>query len=572
MVFSWVFYAAPPFGQWVDKMRITFHGGVGEIGGNKILVEDGDSRLLLDFGQRMGFESEFFSEFLGVRSKTKLRDKLAIGALPPIHGVYRDDLVRPLGMEEVSGCGYSRVLGPDSEYFRLPVQTCGEYRAGHGRAYADGLLLTHAHLDHTGDIMFLDFGIPMYCSEVTKVLVEAIDEVTTFKSEALESKMSELMASKGGMFPGCPKFKDSRSANFLRRDCVAMEDGQTESVGSFEVKRIAVDHSVPGASSFVISGDGKRILYTGDVRFHGSMGSSVQNYAEAVGGGVDLMLCEGTRVESQSRITEEDVRARISEEVSSADGLVFVDFSWKDTTRYETILEAARASGRQFVINARLAYLLNKLGQWPLPEDVKVFLKRKGSALYSPDDYKSSKHEYGLTVSKDGVQEHSEHYDNGLVAGDVRADPSKYVLMLSFYDLGQIFDLADADGKIPGSRFIRAQCAPFCDDMELDEERFIRWMEQFGIAFTEAEADVPDGCADLGCEKLKRRMARAHVSGHASRPELKEMVAAIGPKVLIPIHTEKPDEFVKMADEIRAGGGPDIAVRIVQLGETVNLD
>jgi ribonuclease J len=31
-------------------VNITFYGGVAEIGGNKILVEDEDTKILLDFG------------------------------------------------------------------------------------------------------------------------------------------------------------------------------------------------------------------------------------------------------------------------------------------------------------------------------------------------------------------------------------------------------------------------------------------------------------------------------------------------------------------------------------------
>jgi len=30
--------------------KLTFHGGVNEIGGNKILLEDGGTRILFDFG------------------------------------------------------------------------------------------------------------------------------------------------------------------------------------------------------------------------------------------------------------------------------------------------------------------------------------------------------------------------------------------------------------------------------------------------------------------------------------------------------------------------------------------
>jgi len=32
-------------------MSLTFYGGVDEIGGNKVLLEDGDARVFLDFGQ-----------------------------------------------------------------------------------------------------------------------------------------------------------------------------------------------------------------------------------------------------------------------------------------------------------------------------------------------------------------------------------------------------------------------------------------------------------------------------------------------------------------------------------------
>ena len=52
-------------------------------------------------------------------------------------------------------------------------------------------------------------------------------------------------------------------------------------------------------------------------------------------------------------------------------------------------------------------------------------------------------------------------------------------------------------------------------------------------------------------EKRKKRMLNhfnitqefAHSSGHASGPEIREMIAVINPTELIPIHTEKPELF-----------------------------
>jgi ribonuclease J len=42
--------------------------GVHEIGGNKFLVEDKGTRVFLDFGNQVGKEKEYFSEYLQPRA------------------------------------------------------------------------------------------------------------------------------------------------------------------------------------------------------------------------------------------------------------------------------------------------------------------------------------------------------------------------------------------------------------------------------------------------------------------------------------------------------------------------
>ncbi|HDS45388.1 MAG TPA: MBL fold metallo-hydrolase [Methanomicrobia archaeon] len=547
-------------------VEITVYGGAGEIGGNKILVEDQGTRLMLDFGTRMGFASAFFSEFLGVRSNTALKDKLTIGALPVIPGVYRRDLISPEGVEELTTNIYSRILSPDSELFRVPgLITYEDYYREHGRGYIDGILLTHAHMDHTGDIGFLHPTIPLYCSKNTQTLVDAIDDVTNFTSEAVRSKRSCVAFTKRGAVPESPRIDHKEE---LVRDCRTLEDGEVLTIGSFRVALIAVDHSVPGAASYVLTCDGAgkplRILYTGDIRFHGTKGTTIDDYVSAIGSGVDIMICEGTRIDSDSQLTEERVCSKITEEIAGTDGLVFVEFSWKDTTRYETISKAAVSCGRTFVINARLAYVLNKLELTPLPEHVSVFLKRKGSCFYSPNDYSTYKHEYGYSVDKETWTADASHYNNGLVAEEIKSNPRKYVVMLSYYDLGQLFDLADAAGKIPGSRYIRAQCEPFSDEMELDEERLINWLDAFGIGYRLGATPLPVGCTNPSCSKLRKRIERSHVSGHASRPELQELISKVNPRIVIPVHTERPEAFKDLVTALRK----EIWVIIPELGET----
>jgi len=45
-------------------VRFTAYGGAGEIGGNKLLLEDGDWQVLFDFGMSFGALGTYFEEFL----------------------------------------------------------------------------------------------------------------------------------------------------------------------------------------------------------------------------------------------------------------------------------------------------------------------------------------------------------------------------------------------------------------------------------------------------------------------------------------------------------------------------
>lgn len=73
---------------------LTLYGGVGEIGGNKILLEDGDRRIFLDFGRPFGRYSHYFDGiFIKERSPRGLLDPMMLGLLPPLEGLYRRDLV-----------------------------------------------------------------------------------------------------------------------------------------------------------------------------------------------------------------------------------------------------------------------------------------------------------------------------------------------------------------------------------------------------------------------------------------------------------------------------------------------
>ncbi|MGA9079823.1 MAG: hypothetical protein WB581_06300 [Halobacteriota archaeon] len=55
---------------------LTLYGGVSEIGGNKILLEDQATRVFLDFGMSLSLANQFFDEFMPVMKRDNLMNHI----------------------------------------------------------------------------------------------------------------------------------------------------------------------------------------------------------------------------------------------------------------------------------------------------------------------------------------------------------------------------------------------------------------------------------------------------------------------------------------------------------------
>ena len=137
-------------------VKLTLYGGINEIGGNKILVEESDTRFFLDFGFSFSRVKKFFAEFLRPRSFNILVDYFELGILPDLEGIYRDDYLVKAGRR------ISDELG------------------------IDGVVISHAHADHVQNIALLHKDIRIYCGETTKLFLKIIQ--TTSKG-GVESEL-----------------------------------------------------------------------------------------------------------------------------------------------------------------------------------------------------------------------------------------------------------------------------------------------------------------------------------------------------------------------------------------------
>jgi len=119
-----------------SETTLTFYGGVNEIGGNKILLKDGDTVVFFDFGMSFALRKQYYSPpFLSPKSEKSLQE---LGILPKLEGVYRFDNKPPA---------------------------------------VDAIFISHGHMDHSAYLSFVKREIPVYCGETTKIILQAFGEI-----------------------------------------------------------------------------------------------------------------------------------------------------------------------------------------------------------------------------------------------------------------------------------------------------------------------------------------------------------------------------------------------------------
>ena len=137
----------------------------------------------------------------------------------------------------------------------------------------DGILLSHAHLDHSGaaPVFYLSEGVDLYTTpptaELAKLLIEDFIKISGFN---LPFEYIDLVS----------MFKRTHYANLY----------EVFKIGEFSVQFLDAGH-IPGSASMILEADGKRLLYTGDVNGEGTM---LLNGADKNFGELDAIIMEST--------------------------------------------------------------------------------------------------------------------------------------------------------------------------------------------------------------------------------------------------------------------------------------
>lgn len=517
---------------------LTFYGGVLEIGGNKILLEDGERRLFLDFGFPYKTYKLFYEEYLKPRAGAGLLDPLEMGLLPPLEGLYRDDLALPDLWQDRGG------------FHQHPLYRKIEE--------VDGVLLSHAHLDHSGHIAFLKDDIPVFSTAATAFIAKAMQDsgktdfdqqacyfspkmqdcppglkqvaclsqnsekkqrqffVSDMKAEALSPESLKFWSSAGGFWE-----KTARQKELLSIPLVS-HDGASSGLRCFPV-----DHSIPGGCAWGIETSSGWVIYSGDLRLHGKRRKLTETFIEkAASLHPRALVMEGTNISSSSNISEGEVYDKALKAIQSSNKLVIADFSPRDIDRLLTFLAIARDTGRKLAILPRDAYLLKTMRL--LDKEIPELGEEDSLVIYQ----ETTAERYPDLWMRNLYQE----YDRKVVlAGDISSNQDLFILCFSFFDLNELPSIRPQ----PGSLYVYSSSEAHSEEQETDFWRMRNWLEHFKMNSVGLPVEID------GQWQIPEHEKGLHASGHAYGPDLLKIVQEIGPELLIPVHSEKPELYLE---------------------------
>ena len=197
------------------------------------------------------------------------------------------------------------------------------------------VFLSHLHLDHSGLVSHLGPDVPLFFPALMEPLREA--------------------ASRSGYL------------SWRRPVGTPAVEGAVVPVGDLEVRFVAVDHDLPGATGFLIKAPDLTIAYTGDHRWHGLRPELTASFAELAKGS-DLLIQEGVSLGSPppdpafEQLTEAQVIDGLQGALASAAGLVIVNCYGMNRERVAGLAEGCARAGRILLMEPQMGALAGWAG------------------------------------------------------------------------------------------------------------------------------------------------------------------------------------------------------------------
>ena len=474
------------------SVSLTFYGGVNEIGGNKILLRDGDKKILLDFGMSFRDYKKYFSmPFLQPRG---LEDLLATG-LFPLQFKEQDLDAILLSHAHLDHCKYVSLISDGMKYHQTE-EIINFLDKGEKLLKSKEISWFEKEVGELPSI-FKQYRIPVICSKDTYIILDA-----------LYGK------------DGC---QDNRFDNPDVADLLPINYSKSYSSQNY-VMAFPVNHSILGASGWIINTEVGPIAYTGDFKMGDKTNKFIENAEKA---SPEVLIIEGTNIGKEDEWKAKNLmeyQRRIENVVYSSKKMVFIDFDYKDLEKFGILYHIAQESDRQIIISSKLAHILSKFG---------VNLSDSNILLFDKETPDKNRRKWERKLIENFREK------DGTVKGkDLQKNQENYIFCSSFFLLKYLVDIK----PIEDSPYIISHSEPFDEESEIAEEILTNWINLFGL-----------------------KKYRIHVSGHASHLELINTIEKIGPKILIPVHTEHPEMIKKEVEKL------GIKVILPQYGKEISI-
>ncbi len=264
-------------------------------------------------------------------------------------------------------------------------------------------------------------------------------------------------------------------------------------LGKFSFRAESVNHSIVDATAILIDTPVGRVIHTGDFKidptpFYGSQ-LDLAEFGRAGEEGVLLLLSDSTNVEKcEHSLSENRIYERFEELFAKAEGLTLIAMFASNVGRMGQIMQIAEKMGKKVALSGR-----------SMEQNARLAVE----AGYLKDSHK-------VIVGLDQIANFDRH-DVIVISSGSQAEHGAALQRVAHGEHRQI-QIQKGDRVLLSSRYIPG-----------NEKNIGRMINEL---------------FKQGAEVLYEAVHDIHASGHATRPELKQMLEVIKPRFFVPIHGE----------------------------------
>ena len=268
-------------------------------------------------------------------------------------------------------------------------------------------------------------------------------------------------------------------------------------IGDIKITPYLCDHSAFDSYMFLLDCEGKKILYTGDFRSNGrkSFEPLLRKLPK-----VDVLITEGTNLSNNKigkiNLTEKELEKKGIELLEGNDKPVFVLMAATNIDRIVTFYKIANATKRLFLLDTYAGLITDTIGgNIPNPRtfsNVRMFLTNQNKYKIL-ENYPKNK------IGRKGIAKSNFMM---CIRSSMKQYLEKYPEEFSFEGGTLFYSMWEGYKK------------------EKNTKEFLEFMEEKGV-----------------------KIISLHTSRHADEKDFDKLIKKVGPKIIIPVHTENSEWF-----------------------------